>query len=360
MTYYGNYLGPQNLVNPNDIQIITTSTALGQTSYGVTYLIQASGSTTITLPVLLAGSITQQIILVNDSSTGTVTINTSGTNQIRVLGVATNTFTLTSGDTVVIENNGTTWSIVDNSSWKANLASPSFTGSPTAPTATVGTNSTQLANTAFVQRALGNNQAFTILTTTQTLTPSQSGMYILPSAASLTFTLPAASTTATGSIFFIGGNGLGVTIGKNSADTMYIGPGSSATSIAVAANDKIALISNPTSNTWTAVGGETSLKGSTAFSSSISANGWQKLPSGIIVQWGSFSYTGASGTTQLFSFPVAYPNTAMMATGSIGSVLGTSNMGFQTSSATQFQVGYYNSAGTAASATAFMWVSTGY
>jgi hypothetical protein len=36
------------------------------------------------------------------------------------------------------------------------LASPAFTGNPTAPTATAGTNSTQLANTAFVTAAIGN------------------------------------------------------------------------------------------------------------------------------------------------------------------------------------------------------------
>lgn len=39
---------------------------------------------------------------------------------------------------------------------KANLASPAFTGTPTAPTATNGTNSTQLATTAFVTTAVSN------------------------------------------------------------------------------------------------------------------------------------------------------------------------------------------------------------
>lgn len=39
---------------------------------------------------------------------------------------------------------------------KAPLASPAFTGTPTAPTATGGTNTTQLATTAFVQSALGS------------------------------------------------------------------------------------------------------------------------------------------------------------------------------------------------------------
>lgn len=39
---------------------------------------------------------------------------------------------------------------------KAPLSSPSFTGNPTAPTASLGTNSTQLATTAFVQAAVAN------------------------------------------------------------------------------------------------------------------------------------------------------------------------------------------------------------
>jgi len=39
---------------------------------------------------------------------------------------------------------------------KANLASPTFTGTPAAPTATAGTNTTQIATTAFVQTAVGN------------------------------------------------------------------------------------------------------------------------------------------------------------------------------------------------------------
>ena len=38
---------------------------------------------------------------------------------------------------------------------KAPLASPALTGTPTAPTAAEGTNTTQLATTAFVQRAIG-------------------------------------------------------------------------------------------------------------------------------------------------------------------------------------------------------------
>lgn len=40
---------------------------------------------------------------------------------------------------------------------RAPLASPAFTGTPTAPTATSGTNTTQIATTAFVQSAIGSS-----------------------------------------------------------------------------------------------------------------------------------------------------------------------------------------------------------
>lgn len=48
---------------------------------------------------------------------------------------------------------------------KVSSDSPAFTGTPTAPTATAGTNTTQLATTAFVETALGSIDAL----------PSQSG-----------------------------------------------------------------------------------------------------------------------------------------------------------------------------------------
>lgn len=63
-------------------------------------------------------------------------------------------------------DSGSTWTgwnlIQTNLGNKANLASPTFTGTPKAPTAASGTNTTQIATTAFVQAALLQN----VLTTT--------------------------------------------------------------------------------------------------------------------------------------------------------------------------------------------------
>lgn len=44
----------------------------------------------------------------------------------------------------------------DQASSKADIASPDFTGTPTVPTATAGTNNTQIASTAFVTTAVAN------------------------------------------------------------------------------------------------------------------------------------------------------------------------------------------------------------
>lgn len=50
--------------------------------------------------------------------------------------------------------NSSTWAV--GSVYLAPLASPALTGTPTAPTATAGTNTTQIATTAFVQTAIDN------------------------------------------------------------------------------------------------------------------------------------------------------------------------------------------------------------
>ena len=74
-------------------------------------------------------------------------------------------------DAIIYDNNGTETeasveTLVDNANSistnttniaaKADLASPTFTGTPEAPTATAGTNTTQIATTAFVTGAISD------------------------------------------------------------------------------------------------------------------------------------------------------------------------------------------------------------
>ena len=55
----------------------------------------------------------------------------------------------------VLKYNGTAWV---NDAGYATLDSPTFTGTPAAPTAAVGTSSTQVATTAFVMNSTDNDQ----------------------------------------------------------------------------------------------------------------------------------------------------------------------------------------------------------
>jgi len=146
--------------------------------------------------------IKQQLIQNSNPSTGTVSYwtctqtgqnvttviprNTAlGLGQVRYLG--THIFTVTTAGTTAVSEPTFTYTIgstttdgtvvwtctntkalftsssnVDISLY-APLASPALTGTPTAPTATAGTNTTQIATTAFVQTAIGNYKKYVAL-----------------------------------------------------------------------------------------------------------------------------------------------------------------------------------------------------
>ena len=80
-----------------------------------------------------------------------VQINSStGTSALIGLADATNAGLLKPAKYTVLENTSGTNTGDQDLSGKANIASPTFTGTPLAPTATLGTNTTQVATTAFV------------------------------------------------------------------------------------------------------------------------------------------------------------------------------------------------------------------
>lgn len=105
----------------------------------ITFTTAADGTITINAPGALGGTVTSV------GASGSTGLTIGGTNPVTTSG--TITFTLSA--------NLQAWSGVTVAS-KANLAGPAFTGVPTAPTAAPGTNTTQLATTAFVQAAAGN------------------------------------------------------------------------------------------------------------------------------------------------------------------------------------------------------------
>ena len=112
----------------------------------------------------------------NTVTSPTLNVNSTGAKSI----VYPTSATATAGTVAALQNwgayeivlfvyNGTAWvhsptmlNVYGLYNTKANLASPSFTGTPTAPTAAAGTNTTQIATTAFVSTAVGALNAETI------------------------------------------------------------------------------------------------------------------------------------------------------------------------------------------------------
>ena len=76
-----------------------------------------------------------------------------------------------------------------------------------------------------------------------------------------------------------------------------------------------------------------------------SENGYQKLPSGLIIQWGRFTPTMATtvGSPQYVSYPIAFPNKLLFAVPSTngGAASGTEIAHIDTSLSTNTQLGIY-------------------
>lgn len=211
--------------------------------------------------------------------------------------------------------------LYDQQALKAPLASPAFTGTPTAPTASPGS-SNQVANMAAVQAAI----------------------------AALVASSPAALDTL---------NELAAALGNdaNFAATM---------NTALAAKAPLAspaLTGNPTSPTPAPGDNDTSIA-TTAFvkaaldaigslpiyAQSLTGNGYKKFPGGLILQWGTVA-SAAGGTTHSFTIP--FPSASLMVNAII-SATSAAYVAATANSPSSFSV--YPSSGTPQ----VMWFAIGY
>ncbi|OJA60428.1 gp53-like domain-containing protein [Burkholderia ubonensis] len=186
----------------------------------------------------------------------------------------------------------------------APLASPAFTGSPQAPVPPQFDNTTKLATTAFVQTALGNLQSFTMNSgTNATLTQAQAGggwdIY-----GPCTITLASTVGLPLGACYSFS-VGAAVTFNCVGSDQIYFNDSTATTTSFVPVTGTAFRLVKINTNQWLVF---SEGRGS----ASISPNGYQKLPSGLIIQWGTGT-TQSSGSVTL-TFPVAFPTTCRSAT----------------------------------------------
>jgi hypothetical protein len=164
--------------------------------------------------------------------------------------------------------------------------SPTFTGTPTAPTAAPGTNTTQVATTAFTAAAI----------------------------TAATGSLGTMSTQNANNVAITGGSISGIT-------DLAVADGGTGASTAANARTNLEVPSTTgsgASGSWN-INAATVTNGVyttnfTGANQSLSANGFQKLPGGLIIQW------GVGRTNQSTNLPIAFPNAfvAAIATGREG------------------------------------------
>ena len=105
----------------------------------------------------LSDSDAAKVISGSDFNTEFTTVQTAVNTKADVNGSATESFSATTATAGTNTTQVATTAFTTTAlALKSNLASPTLTGTPLAPTATAGTNTTQIATTAFVTTALGS------------------------------------------------------------------------------------------------------------------------------------------------------------------------------------------------------------
>jgi hypothetical protein len=166
--------------------------------------------------------------------------------------------------------------------------------------------STLLATTAFVKGSgLSFPGANTHLTGAATLTTAQLGGIINCTGTSYTVTLPSVASCPIGSTLSFQTSATGtVTIAANGTD----GIGSAGASISMLSGDNLTIVCGG-GGFWWFICGSAALKYNPEFAASRGANGYQKLPGGLIIQWGSYSNSTTGGA--IVTLPIAFPNAVL-------------------------------------------------
>lgn len=154
-------------------------------------------------------------------------------------------------------------------------------------------------------RSVGSQSGAEFVTASLALTAADAGKYLFSNANNLVYTLPDPASLPLGAKFrFAQGNltsggsinaPSGVTIGN-------ITDGGTVTTIAMAQRTEFVLtVVSATAYQLTRIAG------GGAYTQSLTATGWQRLPSGLIIQWGT-SASIAADTRVTVTYPIAFPN----------------------------------------------------
>lgn len=194
---------------------------------------------------------------------------------------------------------------------KAPLASPALTGTPNAPTPAQFDSSQKLANTEFIKRQGLQFANYYAVSAATVLTAADAGKAITVNGSStFSITLPSASGLPSGAMISLGSTAsVGISVQRYGTDLIYPAQSGGITSFVILPGDNVILTSNG-AGAWAVVSGSAMLPYSGLFGSNLASSGYQKLPSGLIIQWGTTTSSSASAGVST-AFPIAFPNSCL-------------------------------------------------
>lgn len=148
------------------------------------------------------------------------------------------------------------------------------------------------------------------MTANTTLTASQAGHWFESQASNLTITLPPLASLPSGMATYTFRAPLALTLKANGSELIQSASGVAANTLSVASGECVTLVSDGAGGSWYVV---LDGFGSASFSKSFGTNGYQKLPSGLIIQWGVVGCPAnySANTRFAFNFPIAFPSSAL-------------------------------------------------
>jgi hypothetical protein len=209
-------------------------------------------------------------------------------------------------------------------------------------------------NWRIVQRQVGiNSGGITPFTASSAIPTTACGTTcIANSAAGISLSLPLASSVAPGATVELLNINSG-TVNVQRSGTDIIQPNDTGiNTISVASGENLVLRSDGLTK-WYVVSGSAQLPYTSGFEKSLSVNGYQKLPSGLIMQWGSLNINGGSNAT--VTYPIAFSSTPKTICSMTTPSAGTNVAYVNSQTTTTFSA---NVSGTGASA--FTWLAIGY
>ncbi len=274
---------------------LTSETTLTETAVGT--LVTVIGTFNVTLPpasLLPSGG----AIHFRNIGGGVVTVVCAGPDSINSgTGVVT-TILLQPGATLELSSNG------DKAWWAAGSAQLQYSRVFSSTPAQFDV-SDLVVNAKFVKRMGMEWGSFSSVSASSTLTNGSVGSIVnVGAAAAVTITLPPTAPIASGGMIKVVSGGAGSVTISGSNGELCTNLSGSAITLVLGQGDS-AVLARLTGE-WRLVGGSVALKYAAVFSASLGANGYQKLPSGKVEQWGNSGVINA-GSQVTITLPIAMP-----------------------------------------------------